>query len=203
MARRKSSFVDRICEVCDTPFQALAWEVKRGHGLVCGIPCRNRRAARVRGEMLKKAFMDNVQQGDGCWTWIGMLDKDGYGRAKITHEGKKIRGPAHRVSWMIHRGPIPDGLEVLHKCDNPPCVNPDCLFLGTTADNNADRDAKGRQARGERCSLTKHTPELVQAIRREYVPRKMSIPKLAEKYGLSASTVGKIIRRQTWKHLNP
>lgn len=196
-----SPLIERTCVECGAKFQAVAWEVRRGHGLVCGIPCRNLRAARRRGEQLKKAFMDNVRQGDGCWTWVGTLDKDGYGRAKVTHEGKKVRGLAHRISWMIHRGPIPDGLEVLHICDNPPCVNPDCLFLGTKIDNVADRDAKGRQARGERCNLAKCTPELVLQIRREYVPRKMSIPKLAKRYGLSPGAVGDIIRRFTWKHI--
>jgi hypothetical protein len=193
--------VEKTCVECDAKFQAVVSEVNRGHGLFCGIPCRNRQAARNRGKMMEKAFEDNVRKGDGCWTWIGLLDNDGYGRAKITHNGKRLQGRAHRISWLIHNGPIPDGMHVLHACDQTSCVRPGHLFLGTIADNNADRDAKGRQARGERCSLTKYTAELVQKLRQEYVPRKMSCTKLAAKYGLSASNVETIIRRRTWKHL--
>jgi len=85
-------------------------------------------------------FFRKVDKTGSCWNWLAGKDKDGYGKIKIAR--KDLR--AHRVSWEIHNGIIPGGLLVLHRCDNPSCVNPSHLFLGTALDNNRDRDAKGR-----------------------------------------------------------
>lgn len=93
-----------------------------------------------------------------CWEWTGWRKETGYGRVRI--DGRILY--AHRVSWILANGPIPDDLRVLHRCDNPPCVNPDHLFLGTQGDNNADRDAKGRNfhARKTHCKYGhEFTPE--------------------------------------------
>lgn len=80
--------------------------------------------------------------GTPCWVWTASRFVRGYGALKVD-DGPK--GYAHRISWELHFGPIPDGLWVLHRCDNPPCVNPAHLFLGTHLDNMADMDAKGRR----------------------------------------------------------
>ena len=80
----------------------------------------------------------------GCWLWISCCNGDGY--ALISANGKSMR--AHRLSWEMHRGPIPRGLFVLHKCDTPECVNPDHLFLGTNQDNMDDAKRKGRIRNG-------------------------------------------------------
>lgn len=82
-------------------------------------------------------FWRKVVKTDTCWVW----------RGHVKHARFRFRGTsdyAHRFSWRLHRGPVPDGLFVLHHCDNPPCVNPDHLFLGTQSDNMRDRDRKGR-----------------------------------------------------------
>ena len=91
-------------------------------------------------------FWRNVTITEGCWTWNGGRDKNGYGRFNVRPRLSSL-DRTHRVSWVIHFGAIPEGLQICHHCDNPPCVRPDHLFLGTAADNNADKVAKGRQSR--------------------------------------------------------
>jgi hypothetical protein len=91
---------------------------------------------------------------DGCWEWTGSLNRDGYGQLKVA--GKPVK--ASRLSWELHFGPIPPGLFVCHHCDNPRCVRPDHLFLGTALHNNRDAIRKGR-----RPDLV---PNLVAAVRR-------------------------------------
>lgn len=81
-----------------------------------------------------------VHRTEFCWEWIGLKNPSGYGEFRV--DG--IHWLAHRYSWWLHRGPIPDGLCVLHRCDFPPCVNPDHLWLGTRTDNHADMIRKGR-----------------------------------------------------------
>ena len=138
----------------------------------------------------------------GCWLWVGdYATNTRYGQ--ITSSGgakerKKFR--AHRASWELNRGPIPNGLSVLHKCDTPACVNPDHLFLGTQADNMHDMFAKGRRptARGERAGKAKLTEEQVLAIRDDPRPYR----EIAHAYGLgSHSSVKAIKLRRSWAHV--
>jgi hypothetical protein len=99
-------------------------------------------------------FWARVNKTDTCWIWTGNKDEWGYGKISIRADLQKqflLSSKAqrtHRMSYMITYGPIPDGLNVCHNCDNPSCVNPEHLFLGTTADNHRDMINKGRQAKG-------------------------------------------------------
>lgn len=93
-----------------------------------------------------------VDEADDCWEWVGAKNKYGYGILSVAvspdaHGGVRRNMRAHRVSWIVHHGDIPSGLNVLHRCDNRACVRPDHLFLGTQRDNFEDMVAKGRAAR--------------------------------------------------------
>lgn len=131
---------------------------------------------------------------DECWVWTPPTLDTGYGQFWM--DGKQRR--AHRLSWTMENGPIPNGLCALHTCDVRACVNPAHLFLGTKADNNADRDAKGRQvfAKGERHGSAKLARELVRQIRHVY-PAK-SQRRLAAIFGVSQHTICDIVNRRTW-----
>jgi hypothetical protein len=91
-----------------------------------------------------KPFWTQVHFGPSCWEWMGRIERTGYGRLRFNSEMYS----AHRAAWVLENGAIPDGIMVMHRCDNRKCVRPDHLFLGTHADNMKDMTDKGRQAKG-------------------------------------------------------
>ncbi len=135
-----------------------------------------------------------------CWQWIGYRDKRGYGR----HQGTQQSPLAHRYSWGIHYGEVPSGAAILHRCDNPSCVNPSHLFVGTNAINNLDKTSKGRQAKGEGFITTKLTELQVLEIKKRYRAwSKTDGPRqLAREFGVGSSTICRIASGQLWKHLH-
>ena len=147
----------------------------------------------------------SVSSNEDCWIWTGATYDSGYGQLVIN--GKKTR--AHRISYEINIGIIPEGLLVMHSCDNPPCVNPNHLSLGTVADNNDDCQKKGRKTQsallimhGEGNPSSKLTKSQVLNIRERYIPRDAQNggAALAREYGVSRQCISHIIRGETWTH---
>ncbi|MYR75142.1 MULTISPECIES: HNH endonuclease [unclassified Streptomyces] len=136
---------------------------------------------------------------DECWEWTAALNEHGYGvmRPEGQRTGPTIK--AHRVSVLLD-GRAPEGLCVLHRCDNPPCVNPSHLFLGTKADNAADRDAKGRGNTGEVNGQARLTVAQVLQIRARAAAGELQRV-LAAEYGISRPTVSRIVNGHGWTHI--
>jgi hypothetical protein len=144
-------------------------------------------------------FWAKVEKSEGCWEWTAARYHRGHGATKFA--GKHDR--AHRVAWMLLRGPIPPGMCVLHKCDNPPCCNPDHLYIGTKTDNHRDMHARGRARppRGERCGFAKLTEAQVRTIREIWASMPTTLGHLARLYGVADTAVSRIIRRKRWRHV--
>jgi len=133
---------------------------------------------------------------DECWLWIGVLSTYGYGLLKRDY--KQVG--AHRISWEIHNGQIPDGMYVCHKCDVRRCVNPAHLFLGTASDNNRDMAAKGRlvNPKGERHGISKLTECQAREIKGAPWGTRSA---LARRFGISRTAADAIAKGKSWKWL--
>lgn len=157
---------------------------------------------------LADRFWPYVTKTTACWIWTGSGDGiDGYGRIKIptgTRRRQKMIG-AHRASWEIHFGPVPGGLQVCHHCDNPSCVKPDHLFLGTNKQNQLDCVQKGRRPhtpnnQGEKHGMSRLTEDAVRDIRLSYSAGERAVV-LAKRHGVCVSTIYTVLRGSRWKHV--
>lgn len=161
-----------------------------------------KRAPRRNKKTLAERFWEKVSvNGQGaCWPWVARAGTKGYGAMNV--DGRNTR--ATHVSWYLHHGEWPNGLGlwVLHTCDNPACVNPAHLFLGTHNSNMRDMVRKGRAGRlpGEAHALAKLTEQEVRLIRRRAAAGEAKAA-LAREYGVSWMTVDRIIRRVNWAHI--
>ena len=183
-----SQLVTRSCAQCQAPFEVRLKRIdyRPGWGRFCSKNC----AIKFNRGPAVERFWARVNKTDDCWLWTGAQIK-GYGDLRINTTARQL---AHRFSWELHSGHIPQGLHVLHRCDNPPCVRPDHLFLGTNNDNVMDMVVKGRAGK-------KLSPEIVVTIRREYASSQISQRELAIKYGVSKTTMEKLLTWKTWGHL--
>jgi hypothetical protein len=143
------------------------------------------RQHQIHGKTLEERFWLRVRKSEGCWEWTGARSPQGYGVLRVSESARL----AHRISWELGHGKIPPGLNALHRCDNPGCVRPDHLFIGTHADNTADMVTKKRQT-------TKLSEEEVRAIRKSTA----SNVALAAIYDVSRVLIVSIRNGKAWKH---
>ena len=137
-----------------------------------------------------------------CWLWTSHCHPQGHGM--LSHGGRGGRPQyAHRVAYQVYRGPIPDDQEVCHSCDNPPCVNPSHLFLGTHTDNMRDMYTKGRRlaAVGERVGSARLTAPQVLEIRRQWAAGGVTKSAIARAFGVDGKTIYSIVTFRSWRHL--
>lgn len=151
----------------------------------------------MRGDPPKVRFMRLVSQepNTGCWLWLGSATR--YGR--FWFNSKKPTS-AHRAAWILFRGAIPDGLSVCHKCDMPPCANPDHLFLGTHRENMLDAGRKGRLSvqLGERhhhAKLSLDQVREIRALRGQFTARELGV-----QFGVSACQISAVQTGRAWRH---
>jgi hypothetical protein len=162
---------------------------------------KNELSPRRWGRPIADRFWEKVQraEGDGCWLWNAGKDSKGYGVFhRCSNLGHRTIVAAHRMSWELVNGPVPEGLGVLHDCDTPACVRPDHLFLGTQLANIKDRDEKGRTAKGERNSHARLTKENVAQIRANFA-NGAKRKELAIEFGVCRSTINQILRYAIWR----
>jgi len=150
--------------------------------------------------ILEERFLKYVDKTDYCWIWLGSKDKSGYGHFFVDSFKRTPKG-AHRVSYELNVGEIPHGLCVLHKCDNPSCVNPEHLWLGTKLDNAKDKINKGRDIylRGQDSWASKLTKNKVKRIRSLYKDKKHNQTSLSKLFDIHQSSVSLIVNNKTWK----
>lgn len=188
---------NKRCLHCGTMFgpsrcmKPAGWKVTK----FCSRRCGGLARATPAQKQLKNYRVDQ----NGCWLWLGSVGKDGYGRLTIRNRSHS----AHRQSYLVHVGNIGPGLCACHRCDVRLCINPEHLFLGTQADNNADMDSKGRRriVRGERRGNTKLTDAEVQRLRSMDFSRWGALTEEARRMGLDTKTVWSAVVGETWTHL--
>ena len=161
---------------------------------------------------VEQRFLEKVAKTRKCWVWIASRVR-GYGQFRALGEHR-----AHRVSYVLYRGKVPEGMKVLHRCDNPLCVNPAHLFLGTNKENSEDMVAKRRQAcgsrngsklyperlvRGEQHHQTHLTEADVLTIRKAYRKgvRGHGYDSLAKRFSVDKATIARIVKRKYWSHV--
>lgn len=150
-------------------------------------------------DMISERFWKKVEKTAGCWRWMGAKNDCGYGKLGVF----LTEIYAHRMAMYLTGTVIPPGLFACHKCDNPSCVNPGHIFIGSNTDNMLDCAKKGRMRRavGEKVPRARFTSEQIMGIRSAYKRNLFGYLKIAKIFGVSSGCIRGIIQRKTWKHI--
>lgn len=181
---------DKTCTICGHRYRTRT--ARLGSSKFCSRQCNGVAVGNRFRFANRETFWSVIAKGDGCWEWPGSRRR-GYGRVR---DAKRVVG-AHRLAYELSFGPIPNGMFVCHHCDNPICVRPDHLFLGTPADNMADAIRKGRIKIEDGHPGAKLTSQIVMVLRHD----KRSSRVLARGLGVSKNTVLRAKSGATWKHV--
>lgn len=194
MARKNRTL---LCLECK-----LRFETRRKYQIFCSLKCFSVNLGKRIRKTNQERFLSKIYKKSDCWIWKGFVDKDGYGTFCLRNkDGSHQNERAHRASWILKNGKIPGNLYILHKCDNPSCVRPSHLFLGTAKDNYTDSASKKRNIFGERNPSSKLTEENVRYIRSFYTGKRGQVPFLSRKFNVSVHPIWMIVKNRTWKHL--
>lgn len=190
--RRLRFAPNRKCLQCGEPFHVFPSDTNGGRGEYCSIKCKGLASRKTVDD-----FWSLVKKTKKCWIWGGTLfTKTGYGDCRIGNR----RISAHRLSYELANGKIPDGLCVCHHCDNRKCVRPSHLFVGSRGDNNRDAAKKGKSARGEQHGMSKLKESDVLDIRRRLRNGESGL-KISAFYAVASTLISSIKNRHTWRHI--
>ena len=184
--------ITALCECCGKTYRI--WPSRKTRSKYCSKICQNGEQTFAQ-RFWKKVYIKSPQE---CWEWRRYINHGGYGVAGERRQGINT---AHRIAYKLTYGDIPNGMHVLHHCDNRSCVNPAHLFLGTNNDNIQDMVTKMRQAFGEKHPKHKLSEQDVITIRLLYHTTDTTYNALATKFGISKETISGIIAGRIWKHL--
>ncbi len=183
--------IERQCDLCGATYQAKVWYVAKNKNIFCSRNCAQKSHAK---RTTAETFWKQVEKKgpDECWLFTGRKNEDGYGQ--IGYHGQNTS--AHRVSYIFEKGEIPKGFVVMHTCDNPPCVNPRHLKLGTQQQNIEDMVKKGRHrngGRGAACPNSVLTLEQRKEIRKRFTGIKGQKSAMAIEYGCCVQTICNVL----------